>query len=73
MAGKGDEKMSIGENLRRIREEKKITQVQLASRINVTQSMLCQIERGTKTLSLPLAKDIAAILDCSLADLINDA
>ena len=64
--------MSIGENLRRIREEKKITQVQLASRINVTQSMLCQIERGTKTLSLPLAKDIAAILDCSLADLIND-
>ena len=72
MADKGDEKMSIGENLRRIREEKKITQVQLASRINVTQSMLCQIERGTKTLSLPLAKDIAAILDCSLADLIND-
>lgn len=65
--------MSIGENLRRIREEKKITQVQLASRINVTQSMLCQIERGTKTLSLPLAKDIAAILDCSLTDLINDA
>ena len=64
--------MSIGENLRRIREEKKITQVQLASHINVTQSMLCQIERGTKTLSLPLAKDIAAILDCSLVDLIND-
>lgn len=60
--------MSIGENLRKIRELKGITQCELSGRIGITQSMLCQLERGTKTLSLPLAKEISDVLDCSVDD-----
>lgn len=41
-------KMSIGTNIRRIREEKGISQVSLAEQAGISQAMLCQIERGTK-------------------------
>lgn len=61
--------MGIGENLKRIRETKGITQADLARKLGITHSMLCQIERGTKTLSLPLAKEISEILGCRIEDL----
>lgn len=61
--------MGIGENLKRIRENKDITQADLARNLGITHSMLCQIERGTKTLSLPLAKEISEILGCRIEDL----
>ncbi len=58
--------MNIGANIRQLREEKGILQVQLANKVKISQSMLCQIERGTKTLSLPLSMEIAAALGCDL-------
>lgn len=64
--------MSIGENIKKIRIKNEMSQVELAEKINVTQSMLCQIERGTKTVSLPLSTEIAAALDCTLDELIRD-
>lgn len=64
--------MSIGTNIKRLRQEKEITQVELAERIGVTQSMLCQIERGTKAVTLPLGKQIAEIFDCSVDDLFKE-
>ena len=63
--------MGIGDNLKRIREANGITQCELAEKVGITQSMLCQLERGTKTLSLPLAKEIAGILKCSIEELIE--
>ena len=65
------EVMGIGDNLKRLREANGITQCELAEQVGITQSMLCQLERGTKTLSLPLAKEIAEILKCSIEDLIE--
>ena len=48
---------------------KGMTQAELAEKINVTQSMLCQIERGTKAQSWPLGTEIAVELNCALNDL----
>ena len=47
--------MSIGANTRRLRIDAGLTQAALAAQIGIGTSMLCQIERGTKTLTLPLA------------------
>lgn len=63
------EKLSVGENIRRIREEKGIPQSKLAEKCGVSQSMICQIERGTKVPTLPLSVDIAKVLHCKLENL----
>lgn len=63
--------MSVGENIRRIREEKGIPQVKLAEAVSVSQSLICQFERGTKTPTLPLSVEIAKALHCKLDDLID--
>lgn len=62
--------MSIGENIRRIRESRQITQVWLAEKVGISQAMLCQIERGTKNPSLQVGRDIANILNCKIDDLL---
>ncbi len=38
--------MGAGDNIRRIREEKGLTQARLAERAGIFQAMLCQVERG---------------------------
>lgn len=61
--------MNIGMNIRLMREKAGIQQAELAARVGVTQSMICQIERGTKACSMQLGADIAAALGCSISDL----
>lgn len=61
--------MSVGENIRRIREEKGMPQGKLAEAVSVSQSLICQFERGTKTPTLPLSVEIAKALHCKLEDL----
>ena len=53
--------------LKREREKKKLSQAELARLTGVSQSMIAQIERGTKQLSCPLAKDIAKALGIDAA------
>lgn len=65
--------MNVGASIRYIRESKGMTQAELAKKINVTQSMLCQIERGTKVPSLPLSSEIATALNCTLNDIAQGA
>ena len=65
--------MSIGENIRRIRLERNITQADLARRVGISQPMIAMIERGTKTVSLPLSKEIADVLGCSINDLLCES
>ena len=65
--------MSVGTSIRSIRRLKGITQEELAKEINITQSMLCQIERGTKAPSLPLSVEIASALGCTLNDIVEGA
>ena len=64
--------MNIGENLKRLRVQRNMTQADIAKAVNASQSMIAQVERGTKTLTLPLAKTIVDALDCKLDDLLDD-
>ncbi|MFR4440012.1 MAG: helix-turn-helix domain-containing protein [Hungatella sp.] len=64
--------MSVGENIRNIRQEKGLTQAYVAKQAGITQAMLCQIERGTKNPSLQIGKEIADVLGCALDRLIID-
>lgn len=64
--------MSIGENIKNLRLRKGMTQEQLGDKIGVTLSMVCQIERGTKTLTVPLGKQIAEVFGCTLDDLLEE-
>ena len=63
--------MSIGENIKKIREGRGIKQSELAERVGVTQSMMSQIERGSKVPSMPLGADIARELECSMDDFVR--
>lgn len=61
--------MNIGANIKARRLALNMTQKELAEMVNVDQSMICQIERGTKTLSLPLGMEIATVLGCDVKEL----
>ena len=62
--------MNVGATIRRMREEKGITQSWLAEHSGISQAMLCQIERGTKNPSLQISAEIARLLNCRLDDLL---
>lgn len=63
--------MNISENLRILRKNSNFSQRDLAQAINVNQSFISQVERGTKTLSLIIAYEISKALSCSLYDLLG--
>ena len=58
--------MNVGETIRARRQALGITQADMAARLGVAPSMVCQIERGSKAPSLPLAAEIARLLGCSI-------
>lgn len=64
--------MSIGSNIKARRLEQKMTQKELAERVMVDQSMICQIERGTKMPTLPLSLEIADVLSCDVKDFVTE-
>lgn len=55
-------RIKLGLNITYYRRAKKITQIQLADKINVSSTYLSQIERGAKTASLPTLMSIADAL-----------
>lgn len=61
--------MSIGENIKNRRQALGLMQVDVADKIGITQSLLCQIERGKKNPSFIVAEAIADLLHCSVDDL----
>lgn len=63
--------MTIGSKIKTRREALGMSQVEVAETIGITQSMLCQIERGTKVPSLPLSVEIANVLNCSITEFIS--
>ncbi len=63
--------MAIGENIKEIRISQGMTQNELAAALNITQSMVAQLERGTKTLTLPLGVQLTQVLHTTLDELIK--
>lgn len=64
--------MSIGERLKNIREYRNMTQEQVAQAAGVTKSLINQVERGNKTMSLPVAVAAAEALSCTVNDFLTD-
>lgn len=63
--------MNVGSNIRAMREKVGLQQSELAEKVGVSQSMICQIERGTKGCSIQLGAEIAAALGCEISDLLT--
>ncbi len=63
--------MSVGVNLKHLREKKGLSQKELANAVHVSQPMIAQIERGTKRLTVELAKEILDVLGASINEIWN--
>ncbi|MCD7778867.1 MAG: helix-turn-helix domain-containing protein [Clostridiales bacterium] len=63
--------MNIGENIKRLRLQAGLTQTQLADTVGISTAMVCQIERGSRTPTMPLGKQIAEALGKTIDDLID--
>lgn len=64
---------TVGLRVRRFRLERKITQEELAFRINTSAAYISNIERGRKKPSLEKLAEIAEVLGVTLNDLIYSA
>ncbi len=62
-------KMEIGENIRLLRISKRMSQKELAKKVNVSDSMIAYIENGQRVLPRETGKRIAQILGCTFTDL----
>ena len=60
----------VGLNIRRIREEKGLTQEKLAFRAELHRAYIGQIERGEKNIGLKNLEKIAKALKVSVKDLL---
>lgn len=60
----------VGNNIRRIREDKKISQEQLAFRSDVHRTYISQVERGETNITVLTLQRIATALDIDIKDLL---
>lgn len=72
MSQKGSGSMSIGSNIRKKRENLKISQTKLAESVGISQSLMAQFERGSKIPNMMLGREIASVLQCKMEDLVSD-
>ena len=64
--------MNISASIKAKRLECGLTQKELADKVGVDPSMICQIERGTKSPTLALSVEIAAALGCDVCEFTKD-
>jgi len=64
--------MSVHQNLKRIREQKKLSQQYLANRLHITQTAYSLIESGKTKIDVDRIRQLAGILDTPFADLMTD-
>ena len=63
--------MDKGYNIKMMRMRAGLTQEELGERVGVTGSMIKQIERGTKSMTVELANDMAKVLKCDIRDFVK--
>ncbi len=63
--------MAFAETLKKIREEKGLTQSELAKAVNVSQPMIAQYETAVRVPSAPTALAIAKVLGTTFEKLIG--
>ncbi|MBF0576435.1 MULTISPECIES: helix-turn-helix domain-containing protein [unclassified Dysgonomonas] len=68
---KEDLLIAIGRNIKKIREEKNISQAELAARCNYEKSNMSRIESGKTNLTIGTLLNIAKSLDTTIINLIT--
>ena len=68
---KEDENLELKYNVKRLREQRKLSQKQLADLIGVNQVMIHYIEAGTKVPSLAVTISLANAFSCTLDELVG--
>lgn len=63
--------MTLGENIRKKRLEYDIEQQELAKRVGINKTQLCNIERGRRKPTVDVLDKIADILHCSVDELLG--
>lgn len=63
--------MGMGERVAELRKGAGMTQEELAQKAGVSNGMIGQIERGTKTVSVQLAKSLAKIFEVDVLEIIG--
>jgi len=64
--------VNIGRNIKRLRKEKKISQKELADKLNVTHFWICKLESGKRNTTIFRLNEIAFYLDTDLTNLITE-
>lgn len=62
--------MDIGQRIKQIRKQFKISQIELGRRMGVSQAMIAQYENGTRIPKLETIKKIATALNVTMADVL---
>jgi transcriptional regulator with XRE-family HTH domain len=68
-----DAKMIIGNFVRRLREQKSLTQDELAARTGITYQYLSGLENGRENFSIGILESLGKALECSLPQLVAGA
>ena len=68
---KEDLLIAIGRNIKKIREEKNISQAELAARCNYEKSNMSRIESGKTNLTIGTLLNIAKSLDTTIINIIT--
>lgn len=63
--------MALNDNIKRLREEKNLTQQQLADKLYVSRQTVCRWENGSRCPDLITAKKLALELEVSVDELIS--
>jgi len=63
---KNQKDKTVAKRIRAVREEKGLTQAQLAAQSSVTPAAICQIEAGDRTPSTPILRRISSVLNVSM-------
>jgi len=66
-----DESKKLGENLKRIRIKKDITQIEIARRLGVDRSFVSNIENGKNNPTLSTITSLAKVLDVPSTELLK--
>ena len=58
--------------LAKIRKEKEMTQTELAEKVGVGDTAICNYEKGLREPNLGTLKKLATVLECTVDELIGD-
>ena len=57
--------IKIGERIRRLREESKLTQAKIAEYLSLDQSMIAKMEKGERNISSDVIEKLSALFCCT--------